>query len=211
KCNLYDGGTGIFLIMRGPGGFNGGKVVDSLVSVIDVFPTVCELLDIEQPDWLDGTSFMPLIRGEKEEIRDAVYSQVNYHASYEPMRSVRTKRWKYIKRYGNRRKPVLPNCDDGLTKTFWMENGWKDQILPDEELFDLYFDPHERRNLANDSNHKKIRAELQMKLEKQMKESNDPMIKGYIKAPPDARVNDPDGISPKEKPRTAAELYDFNN
>ncbi len=210
KCNLYDGGTGIFLIMRGPGGFKGGKVIDSLVSVIDVFPTICELLDIEKPVWLEGKSIMPLIRGEKDEIRDAVYSQVNYHASYEPMRSVRTKRWKYIRRYGDKKTPVLPNCDDGLTKTFWMENGWKDHILPEEELFDIYFDPHERRNLAGDPQHSGILLEMQHKLAEQMKASGDPMMKGFIKAPPDARLNDANGISPKEKTSTAAELYDFN-
>ncbi len=199
KCNLYDGGTGIFLIMRGPGGFKGGRVIDSLVSVIDVFPTLCELLNIEKPGWLEGESFLPLISGEKQEIRDAVYAQVNYHASYEPMRSVRTERWKYIRRYGDQQTPVLPNCDDGPTKTYWIENGWKDQILPREELFDLCFDPHERRNLALDPRHSETLAAMRLKLEEQMKRSGDPMLKGYIKAPPTARLNNAEGISPSPK------------
>ncbi len=210
KCNLYDGGTGIFLVMRGPGGFSGGKVIDGLVSVIDVFPTICELTGIEKPPWLEGQSFLPLVKGEKNEIRDAVYSQVNYHAAYEPVRAVRTRRWKYIRRYGNKRTPVLPNCDDGLTKSFWLENGWKDQIIAQEQLFDLVFDPHERRNLAGNSGYASTLKEMRQKLDRQMKASGDPMLKGYIKAPPDAVLNDADSTSPTGKTNKASELYDFN-
>ena len=39
KGNLTDHGIGVMLIMRGPGGFRGGKVCDALVSHIDLFPT----------------------------------------------------------------------------------------------------------------------------------------------------------------------------
>jgi len=109
KCNLYNAGTGIFLIMRGPGGFSGGKTINALVSVIDIFPTICEPLEINNPDWFDGTSVMPLIREEKKEIRVDIFSQVNYHAAYEPIRTIRTKRYKYIRHYGDKKTPVPPN------------------------------------------------------------------------------------------------------
>ena len=65
KATLYDRGTGVMLIMRGPGGFTGGKVVDALVSHLDVYPTICELAGIEAPPWLEGSSLMPLVRGER--------------------------------------------------------------------------------------------------------------------------------------------------
>ena len=51
------------MIVRGPG-FTGGKVVDAPVSHLDVFPTLCDLSGAEHPDWLQGTSLMPLVRGE---------------------------------------------------------------------------------------------------------------------------------------------------
>ncbi|MCK4376094.1 MAG: sulfatase, partial [Candidatus Brocadiae bacterium] len=70
KCNLTDHGVGVMLIMRGPGGFAGGRVCDALVSHVDVFPTLCDLLDVGRPEWLQGKSMMPLIRGEAEEIND---------------------------------------------------------------------------------------------------------------------------------------------
>ena len=90
KCNLTDHGTGVMLILRGPGGFCGGRVSDALVSQIDLFPTLCELLQVEPPAWLQGRSLLPLVRGEAEEINDAVFAEVNYHGQYEPQRMIRT-------------------------------------------------------------------------------------------------------------------------
>ncbi len=42
KATLFDRGLGVMMILRGPGGFHGGKVNDALVSHLDVYPTVCE-------------------------------------------------------------------------------------------------------------------------------------------------------------------------
>ena len=210
KCNLYDGGTGIFLIMRGPGGFRGGRTIDSLVSVIDIFPTICDLLQIPKPDWLDGRSVMPIINGERNEIRDEVFLQVNYHASYEPVRGVRTGRYKYIRRYSRKLNPVLPNCDDGLSKQYWLDKGWKDIVQDREELYDLVFDPNERNNLIGDPVKRDIEKEMTGRLERLMKDSGDPMIKGYITAPPDAILNPSEDLSPRGKTFPASELYEFN-
>ena len=57
KCNLYDAGMGVHLVMRGPGGFTGGKACDALISHLDLFPTLCELLNLAPPAWLQGRSF----------------------------------------------------------------------------------------------------------------------------------------------------------
>ena len=40
KCNLTDQGWGVSMIMRGPGGFTGGKVCDAMISQLDVYPTI---------------------------------------------------------------------------------------------------------------------------------------------------------------------------
>ncbi len=109
KCNLTDHGTGVMLIMRGPGGFEGGRVLESLVSHVDVFPTLCDLAEIEPPEGLVGRSLMPLVRGEAAEVNEAIFAQVNYHDTYEPQRCVRTRRWKYIRRFLDRDGPLLPN------------------------------------------------------------------------------------------------------
>ncbi|MGH9344450.1 MAG: sulfatase family protein [Terriglobia bacterium] len=196
KCNLYDGGMGVHLIMRGPGGFTGGKVCDSMISQLDLFPTICELLTISPPAWLQGRSFLPVLRGEHSEIDDAVFAEVNYHAAYEPKRAVRTKRWKYIRHYGGYHHPVLPNCDDSPTKSYWAKNGWALQTVAPEALYDLIFDPNERNNLAQNATHKNTLEQMRNRLDAWMHATNDPLLKGPVKAPKGARVNDPNETSP---------------
>ena len=66
KCNLEDNGWGVSLIMRGPGGFSGGKVVDALISQLDIYPTLCDLAGVAHPAWLEGKSMLPIVRGEGE-------------------------------------------------------------------------------------------------------------------------------------------------
>ncbi|HEX5410409.1 MAG TPA: sulfatase-like hydrolase/transferase [Terriglobia bacterium] len=202
KCNLYDAGMGVHLVMRGPGGFTGGEVCDALISQLDIFPALCELLQIEAPGWLQGHSFMPVLRGEKEEINEAVFSEVNYHASYEPKRAVRTRRWKYIRHYGGRTHPVLPNCDDGLTKSYWLKNGWAKQEVAPEVLYDLVFDPNERNNLANDPAHRSTLDEMRRRMDTWMHATNDPLLRGPVPAPHGATYNDPNEISPKDPATT---------
>ena len=198
KCNLFDFGMGVSLIMRGPGGFSGGKVCDAMVSHIDVFPTLCDLLEMERPAWLEGKSMMPVIRGQKQEINDEIFGEVNYHAAYEPKRAVRTKRHKYIKHYDGRVHPNLPNCDDGLSKSLWMEYGWKNRLVAQEQLYDLMFDPNERCNLAADPAQKQVLTEMRGRLDRWMHATRDPLLDGPVKPQPGATVNDPDGNSPNE-------------
>ena len=54
KATLYDRGIGVMLIIRGPGGFERGRVFDSLVSHLDIYPTICEVAGIDPPGWLEG-------------------------------------------------------------------------------------------------------------------------------------------------------------
>jgi arylsulfatase A-like enzyme len=199
KCNLTDHGCGVFLIVRGPGGFTGGKVSDAMVTHMDIFPTLCELLEIEPPDWLQGASLLPLVRGEAEEIHDAIFLEVTYHAAYEPMRAVRTKRWKYIRRFGQRRHKIIPpNCDDSPSKSLWLEHGWRVYPVADEQLYDLVFDPNEGGSVAHDPRHSAVLDEMRERLDRWMRQTDDPLLKGDVPAPPGAKVNDPDGLSPRE-------------
>ncbi|MEW6749412.1 MAG: sulfatase [Candidatus Latescibacterota bacterium] len=203
KCNLTDHGTGVMLILRGPGGFAGGRACDALVSHIDVFPTLCEVLQIPPPNWLEGRSLMPLVRGEVDQINEEVFGEVNYHAAYEPMRTVRTRRWRYICRYDGRAHPVLPNCDDGPSKTLWLEHGWAERQPPDEALYDVVFDPNQADNLADRHGWQEPLAEMRGRLQAWMERTGDPLLQGPVPAPEGARVNDPDGLSPRESTRRA--------
>ena len=200
KCGLRDTGMGVSLIMNGAGMPTGGKVVDAMVSHLDVYPTLCELLRVKAPDWLEGKSLLPLLSGAQQEIHDELFAEVNYHASYEPKRAIRTKRWKYIVRYDGRTTAVLPNCDDGWSKDEWLEHDWQHEALDArEELYDLEFDPNEQRNLATDAAHQDTLADLKGRLNEWMQRTQDPLLKGPIPLPKGARAYDPNAISDKDK------------
>ncbi len=204
KCSLTDHGTGVMLIMRGPEPFRGGQVCDALISQIDVFPTLCELLGIERPPWLQGRSFLPVLRGEAEEINEEIFVEVTFHAAYEPQRAVRTRRWKYIRRFDGRTRPVLPNCDESPSKDLLLRSGWRNQPVAAEQLYDLHFDPGERANLASDPAYDGVLAETRGRLDAWMQRTDDPLLRGPVPPPPGAQFNDPDGLSPEEPTMVAS-------
>ncbi len=200
KCNLEDSGTKVMLIMKDHREFTGGKTLDGMVNNIDIFPTLCAYLGIEAPDWLEGRSFVPLVRGEQEQVNDAVFFEVNYHAAYEPMRAVRTQRWKYIRRFDTRSGPVLCNCDGSISKSQWMEAGWIDKPPQEEALYDLILDPHEKNNLVDDARHHVVANEMRDRLETWMRDSNDPLADGGdIPLPSTAKLNTRDAVHPGKK------------
>ena len=81
KANSYVRGTGVRLLMRGPGGFSGGKVIDAMVSHLDIYPTLCELAGIEAPDFLQGKSLMPLVERRSGELHEAIFSEMTFPAA----------------------------------------------------------------------------------------------------------------------------------
>ncbi len=196
KCNLEDSGTGVMLIMRGPGGFRGGKVIDAMVSHLDVFPTICELLGLEIEPRLEGKSMLPLINGTAGSIHEDLFFEINYHAAYEPVRAIRTKCWKYIRRFDPRKAPVLPNCDDSLSKNCWLRSGWADALPDTEALYNLALDPNEKNNLFLRQGYGAVAEEMRFRLDKWMKMTNDPLLNGDIPIQPAARMVSRDGLSP---------------
>ncbi|MDQ4078826.1 MAG: sulfatase, partial [Chloroflexota bacterium] len=192
KGNLTDHGIGVMLIMRGPGLFRGGRVYDTLVSHIDLFPTFCDLLDIAYPAWLEGHSMMPLLSGERSQINEEIFAELSYHAAYEPQRAVRTERYKYIRRFGERSGPVLANCDDSPSKMLWMQHGWQNRTIPQEQLYDLIFDPNEANNLAEEPAMRSVLKEMRTRLEGWMRATDDPLLQGPVPAPSGAELNDPE-------------------
>lgn len=176
KVNLTDSGTGVFLILKGPEAFWGGKVIDGLVSHIDIYPTLCETLNIKPPSWLQGVSLMPLVREDKDQVRKAVFMEVNHHVDYEPQRGVRTQRWKYVLRFGKNLHPSMPNCDDSPSKQLWRENEWESKEWDRTALYDLVFDPQELNNLADHPDYEHIRAEMHLTLKNWMRDTKDPLL-----------------------------------
>lgn len=190
KCNLTDTGIGVSLIMKVPEAASNGKVVDSLVSQIDVFPTLCELLNLDKPEYLEGKSFAEAFADNKAVLDEYIFAEVNFHTSYEPIRCVRTKRYKYIKYYDETWNKVnLSNMDESVPKDFLMENGLKEKVKYREGLFDLYFDPTERNNLADDSKYQEGLEKLRKVLYEKQVKTDDPILKGALEIKKGYKVN----------------------
>jgi N-sulfoglucosamine sulfohydrolase len=198
KASLSDRGLGVLLIVRGPGGFHGGRVNDTLASQIDIFPTLCDLIGLEPPPHLQGRSLVSAVRGEVRDVNRAIYGELTYHAAYDPQRAIRTRRHKYVRRWGERDLPVLPNLDDSPSKDLLLRHGLAEIPRPREELYDLLFDPNEAHNLVDSPDHADVLAMLRGRLEAWMEETDDPLLEGFVPAPPGAEINDPAGVSAAE-------------
>ena len=89
KQNLYEH-VKPPLIFAGPGIPHGQS--DALVYLFDLFPTICDLAAAETPCKVEGKSLLPIIRGEKDKVRDYLLG-----AYKSTQRIVRDERWKLIK------------------------------------------------------------------------------------------------------------------
>ncbi len=204
KCTLTDHGLGVLLIVRGPGALSGGWVSDALVSQIDLYPTLCDLLAIERPAWLTGRSLMPIVRREADSVNDAVFGEVTYHAAYEPQRAIRTERWALIERFDSRDRPVLPNIDAGETRDLLLSRGLAERDVAPLELFDTFFDPMQLCNLANDPACVEVRHDLRRRLHAWMSDTDDPLLRGPVPMPQGSVANPVDGQSADEMPLPAS-------
>jgi N-sulfoglucosamine sulfohydrolase len=189
KASLLDRGIGVMLIVRGPG-FGGGRAHDELVSHVDIFPTVCDAAEIEPPPWLVGRSLLPLVSGQEAPgTRPEIFSELTYHAAYEPQRAIRTDRYKYVRRFDDYPYPVLANCDESPSKEAYIARGWATRPVSREALHDLFFNPGEGRNLIDEPDYTAILAELRDRLRAWMTDTEDPLLNGQVLPPRGALIN----------------------
>ena len=155
----YDSGIHMPLIARGPG-IDAGCVSENLVSTIDLGPTLLSLAGIEIPRHVQGRAFLgPQTRSPREYV---YATRDRYDESYDMVRAVRDKRFKYIRHcrpdlpyllwipYRNRH-PILQE----MWRLYMADQLDETQSLmfrrrPVEELYDTEADPHEVCNLAAD-------------------------------------------------------------
>jgi N-sulfoglucosamine sulfohydrolase len=199
KATMYDRGIGVMLLMRGPGGFERGRVFDSMVTHLDLFPTICEVAGIEPPAWLEGASLVPLVRGDVDELHQEIFAELTYHAAYEPQRAVRTARYKYVKRYDETHPGrVLANVDDSPTKDVMLGAGWAEVDPPRESLYDLWLDPTEGTNRIENPALAGVLADLKGRLHEWMVRTEDPLLDGAVPPAEGTVSNTVDQVSPAD-------------
>lgn len=72
KQNLYEHSVHVPLIMCGPG-IPENKRQEALCYLLDIYPTLCDLVGLKVPDSVEGISLGPVLRGEREKTRDALF------------------------------------------------------------------------------------------------------------------------------------------
>lgn len=183
KCNLTDAGMGISLIIDYPGNPAKGKAIDAMVTHMDLFPTFCELSGLEAPEDLQGKSLLPLFNGETAKLHDEIYGEVTFHAAYEPMRCIRTDRYKLIRIFDEDLRRPASNCDDSPARHLFIEAGWLKRLRPEIRLHDLVLDPNEQDNLAGNADYADVQADLEKRLHDWMVRTEDPLLNGEIPRP----------------------------
>jgi choline-sulfatase len=105
KQNLYEHSWRVPLIVKGLGIKAGSHALGNIY-LSDVLPTICDIAGIEQPNTSDGKSFLPVLNGKTETIRDVLYGVFNmYEENYggpgngsrPGIRAVKKGDWKLIK------------------------------------------------------------------------------------------------------------------
>ncbi len=190
KWNLYDQGINVPFIVRWPDHVAGGQRTDAMISWIDLFPTLLDLVDGEIPSGLDGQSFLPVLRGESATHRDVIYTTTTADGKRNiyPIRSVRTERFKYIRNiypdaYHSNHSDILRLDGAGAYWDSWDEAAQHDPRAkaivrkyyqrPEIEFFDLEKDPDEQINLAEHPQYKDQIAQLSARLDTWMNEQGD--------------------------------------
>jgi len=78
KMSLYEPSVRVPLIIRGPG-LEKDKSIDTLTSLVDIYPTLMDMAEVEYPLNLDGHSLVPELKGKKADRPDWVLAE--FHGS----------------------------------------------------------------------------------------------------------------------------------
>ena len=164
KRSCHEASIRIPLVIKGAD-FNGGKVINELVSLIDLPPTLLKAAGIEIPKLMRGKPLQKLLDSDSDiekEWSQEVFIQIS---ESQVGRALRTKKWKYSVVAPKRKEPW-----DGYLYS-------KSDIYNEEFLYDLENDIYEKHNLVGDPTFEDVRKGLAGILKKKMKEAGEEIPK----------------------------------
>lgn len=184
KTRLYDRGIKTPFLVSWPAGIRSGQTCESLISSIDIAPTLLQLAGAKPAAPIQGQSFAKLLTSPMQPFRNYIFSEHNWHDYEAYERGIRTKDFLYIV---NKR----PQLDNGgpidanqspsakALQAFPRERLTKlqsDALLlprPMEEFYVLKKDPLQQNNLAGKSAYAKQQEELKRVLANWQSQTND--------------------------------------
>lgn len=193
KTNCYLHSTRTPWVMRWPGTVKAGRVDDKhFVSGIDLLPTLLEAAGVEAPENIDGTSFLPVLRGEEQQGRELVFTQFHQTAARNnyPMRAVQNARFGYLfNPWSNGTREFRNESQNGRTFTAMQQKGESDPVtrarvdlfvhrVP-EELYDFEHDPDALHNLIDSPAYADMLDELRGEMEAWMERTEDPALEAF--------------------------------
>ncbi|MGQ1911499.1 sulfatase-like hydrolase/transferase [Marinifilum sp. RC60d5] len=156
KQSVYDeDGVHVPFIVSGANVADKGKRIDALTYTYDIFPTICDLTGLSIPASVDGKSLVPVIKGEKKQVRD-----YTYHAYRQHQRAYRKGNYKLI-------EFVRAKDYDRKSKSEFV-SGSRVTLL-----FNIKKDPWETTNLAFLPEYKEVLNKMKKEMKKKAVELGD--------------------------------------
>lgn len=149
-CRFYEGLVRVPLIFSWPGQFRTKLRSDGLVELLDMTSTILELTGVEEPDYIQGRSLMPILTGkaEPDTWRDFVRSE--YFDALDVS-------------FVGSGKDIPRPYEHGTYATMYRDKRYKLSLYHGYELgelYDLSNDPWEHQNLWDDPEHESLKHEL---------------------------------------------------
>lgn len=185
KTTVYTSGVKTPFLVKWPGHVPPGSTTDSLISAIDLAPTLVELAGAAPGETFQGVSFVPLLSDPTAEIREYAVAEHNWHDFEDFQRGVRDESFNYIRTWYTE-LPNTPPADAVKSITFQKMH----ELLaagdltdaqrnpyniprPEEELYDVEADPHELHNLADSPQHAAVLQRMRRALDDWQAETAD--------------------------------------
>jgi uncharacterized sulfatase len=181
KYRLYDRGLGVPFVVRWPGVIKPNTRSDIMIHYTDVLPTFMDIAGGKAPEDVDGKSFLKILKGDHNEIHDYVYGvqtmQNVQKTAVFPARSVRSKKYKYIKNFNSIEVYKNNYTDNERINRFIKVGAERFNDIPYEELYDIEKDPFEQNNLAKKSSYEDVKETMATVMLKWMVDQNDFLVK----------------------------------
>jgi N-sulfoglucosamine sulfohydrolase len=193
KCNAWYHSSRSPLLVRWPGVVKPStKNAADFVSVVDFFPTFTEATGVTPPVGLDGKSFLPLLKGQAQDGRDVVFTQIDSKAGGDavPMRAVQNGRFIYIHNAFSDGKHWYRNNNEGKCMQAMNTAAKTDKAVAarvdlfrhrvPEEFYDIQKDPNCLNNLIDNPEYKGEMEAMRKQLTAQMQKTEDPMLDAFL-------------------------------
>ena len=136
KQTLFEDGTRVPLIIAGPGIKNNKEIINNPVELVDLYPTIMDLVQMQTPKFVSGKSIVPLLENSENIVRESALTelQINTGNGIAQGYSIKTKRYRLSQ--------------------------WEHKGIKDYELYDHFSDTSELTNLSEYLDYQKIRDSL---------------------------------------------------